>query len=60
MQSVPITTQAIQHFVKKFASDLRQVDDFFLCTPVSSTNKIDRYDITEILLKVVLLLSQFS
>jgi len=26
----------------------------FLCSPVSSTNKTDRHDITEILLKVVL------
>ena len=27
---------------------------FYLCTPVSSTNKTDRHDITEILLKVAL------
>jgi hypothetical protein len=36
--------------VKSFVSDLRQVGG----TPVSSTNKIKRHDITEILLKVAL------
>ena len=35
-------------------SDLRQVGGFFPCIPVSSTNKTDRHDITEILLKVAL------
>jgi hypothetical protein len=45
---------SIQHYVIKFVSDLRQVGDFFWVLPVSSTNKIDRYDITEILLKVAL------
>ena len=55
MKSVPITTNvmslnpvhskvySIQHYVIKFVSDLQQV---------SSTNKTDRHDITEILLKV--------
>jgi hypothetical protein len=38
--------------VIKFVSDLRQVGSRF--SPVSSTNKTDRHDITEILLKVVL------
>ena len=38
----------------KFVSDLRQVGGFFPGTPVSSTNKIDHHDITEILLKVAL------
>jgi hypothetical protein len=38
----------IQHYVKKFVSDFRRV----LCTSVSSTNKTDLHDITEILLKV--------
>jgi hypothetical protein len=38
--------------VKKFASDLQQVSGFFFT--VSSTNKTDRHDIAEILLKVVL------
>jgi hypothetical protein len=33
---------------------LRQVDGFSPGPPVSSTNKTDRYDITEILLKVAL------
>jgi hypothetical protein len=37
----------------KFVSDLRQ-SVIFSGTPVSSTNKTDRNDITEILLKVVL------
>jgi hypothetical protein len=40
--------------VIKFVSDLRQVDGFSPGPPVSSTNKTDRYDITEILLKVAL------
>jgi hypothetical protein len=39
--------------VIKFVGDLRQVDGF-LGTPVSSTNKTDSHDITEILLKVAL------
>jgi len=58
MQSVPITTkvvgsnpaQAIQHYVIKFVSDLLQISGFL----VSSTNKTDRHDIIEILLKVAL------
>ena len=62
MQSVPITTNivssnrvhgevySIQHYVIKFVSDLRQVGG----TLVSSTNKTDRHDITELLLKVAL------
>jgi hypothetical protein len=40
--------------VIKFISDLRQVGGFRPGTPVSSTNKTDRHDITEILLKVAL------
>jgi len=39
-----------QHYVIKFVSDLRQVCNF----SGSSTNKTDRHDITEILLKVAL------
>ena len=62
MQSVPIytnvvssnLTQAIQHYVIKFVNDLRQVGGFSPGTPVSSTNKTDKYDITEILLEVAL------
>jgi hypothetical protein len=66
MQSLPITTKvvslnpvhgevySIQHYVIKFASDLLQVGGFSLGTPVSSTDKTDRHDITEILLKVAL------
>ena len=63
VQSVPIPTKAVslnpahvvvysmQHYVIKFVIDLRQVGGFLL---VSSTNKTDRCDITEILLKVAL------
>jgi hypothetical protein len=58
MQSVPITTKVVSsnliHYVIKFLSDLRQVGGFFPGTPVSSTNKIDRHNITEIFLKVAL------
>ena len=66
MQSVPITTDVtssnldqgemhlIWHNVIKFVSDLRQVGGCFPDPPVSSTNKTDRHDITEILLKVAL------
>ena len=66
IQSVPITTNieslnpthgevySIQHYVIKFVSDLRQVSVFSTGTPVSSTNKTDSHDITEILLKVAL------
>ena len=62
MQSVFITSNvmssnsphgevySMQRFVIKFVSDLRHVDG----TPVSSTNKTDRPDIAEILLKVTL------
>jgi hypothetical protein len=38
----------MQHFAIKFVSELRQTGFF----PVSSTNKSDRHDITEMLLKV--------
>jgi len=44
---------SIQHYVIKFVSDLKQVSSFL---PVFrfSTNKINRHDIIEILLEVVL------
>jgi hypothetical protein len=45
---------SIQHYVIKFASDVRQGRWFSPSTPVSSTNKTDRHDITEILLEVAL------
>ena len=69
VQSVSITTKVvslnpvhggevywIQHYVIKFVSDLRHVTGrwFSQGTPVFSTNKTDRHDITEILLKVAL------
>ena len=44
----------IQHYVIKFVSDLWQVGCFSPGTPVSSINKTDRHDITEILLKLAL------
>jgi hypothetical protein len=51
MQSVPITTNIVSpnpaHV--EFVSDLRVSGG-----PVASTNKTDRHDITEILLKVAL------
>ena len=64
MQSATITTKvvssnlthdevnSIQHYVIKFVSDFRKAGAFLLGTPVSSTNKIDRHNIAEILLKV--------
>ena len=62
MQSVPITTKVvssnttvsevytIQYYVIKLVSDLQQVGGY----SGFSTNKIDRHDITKILLKVAL------
>ena len=44
----------IQHYVIKFVCELRRVNVFFPGTPSSSTNKTDRYDITQTLLKVAL------
>jgi hypothetical protein len=44
----------IQHYVIKFFSVLPAGLWFSLSTPVSSTNKTDHHDITEILLKVAL------
>jgi len=41
---------SIQHYVMQFARDLLQVDGFLRLLRVSSTNKIDRHDIIEILL----------
>ena len=66
MQSVKITANvvssnsahgevnSIQIYEIKFVSDLRQVGDFFPVTSLSSTNKTDRYDMAEILLKMAL------
>jgi hypothetical protein len=65
VQSVPVTTTivssnpvhgkvySVQHYVIKFVSDLRQVGGF-QDTPFFSTNKTDRHNITELLLKVSL------
>jgi hypothetical protein len=46
----------MQYYVIKFVSDLRQVGGFLkvLTTQVSSTNKTDHHNITEILLKVAI------
>ena len=66
VNSVPITAivvslnpadgevYSMQHYLNKFVSDLQQAGGFFSGIPVSSTNKTDRYDITEILLNVAL------
>ena len=53
MSSNPVHGEmwSIQHYVIKFASDLRW---FSQSTPVFSTSKTDRRDRTEILLKVAL------
>jgi hypothetical protein len=45
---------SMQHNAMKFVSDLRQVGGFLRCTAVSSANKTDHHDITDILLKVAL------
>jgi len=46
--------RGVQHYVIKFASDLRQVGGFSPGPPISSSNKTDRHNITAILLKVTL------
>jgi hypothetical protein len=48
--------RSLWHYVIKFVSDLRQVGVFLLVlwSLVSTTNKTDSHDITEILLKVAL------
>ena len=45
---------SIQHYVIKFVTDLRKVGEFSPGIPISSTNKTDRHDIAETLLKVSL------
>jgi hypothetical protein len=45
---------SIQRYVIKFVSDLRQVGGFLRVLLISYTNKTDRHDIAEILLKVAL------
>ena len=56
MSSNPVHGEvySIQHYVIKFVSDLQQAEGFTPGTPVSSTNKTDRHDTAEILLKVAL------
>ena len=66
IHSVPITIKvvssnpahgevySIHHYVIKFVGDLRQVSSFLQVFGISSTNKTDRHDIAEILLKVAL------
>ena len=51
---VSCTLYSIQRYVIKFVSDFAAGRWFSLGAPVSSTNKTDRHDITEILLKVAL------
>ena len=43
----------MQQYMIQFVSDLRQVG-CFSGTPISSTNKTDRHELAEILLKVAL------
>jgi len=50
---IPLMARCI-HYAIKFVSDLQQVGGFFPGAPVSATNKTDRHDITEIVLKVTL------
>ena len=62
IKSVPITTNVvssnpdhgevywIHHYVIKIFTDLRQVGVFSPCSPVSSTDKTDRHNLTEIFL----------
>jgi hypothetical protein len=46
--------QGVLDTTLKFVSDIREVSDFPPGIPVSSTEKTDHHDITEILLKVAL------
>ena len=48
---IPLMARCTRYMIK-FVKDLWQVSGFLLGTPVSSTNKTDHHDITEILLKV--------
>jgi len=45
---------SIQHYARKFVSDLCQVGGFLRVLRCPPQNKADRHDITEILLKVAL------
>jgi hypothetical protein len=65
-QSVPFTNKvvssktvhgevySIQYYVIKFVSDLLQIGGFLVVLGVSFTNKSDRHNIAEIMLKVAL------
>jgi hypothetical protein len=44
----------IQHYVISFVSDLQQISGFLPVLGFPHTNKTDRHDITEIVLRVVL------
>jgi hypothetical protein len=46
-----VVVYSIQHYVIKFVSDLRPVDGFLRVLGFSPNNKIDRHNITEILLQ---------
>jgi hypothetical protein len=54
VNQIRILLLVITKLCHKFVSDLRQVAGFSAVTPVFSTNKTDRHDITETLLKVAL------
>jgi hypothetical protein len=51
-ENIFILVPLLQHYLIKYVSDLRQVSGFSVGSRVSSINKTDRHDITEILLKV--------
>jgi hypothetical protein len=52
VRSKSIEVYKLQHYVIKLVSDLRQVGGFLRILRLSSTNKTDHHDITEVLLKV--------
>ena len=51
-ENIFILVPILQHYLIAYVSDLRQVRGFSVGSRVSSINKTDRHDITEILLKV--------
>jgi hypothetical protein len=51
-ENIFILVPILQHYLIKYVSNLRQVSGFSVGSPVSTINKTDHHDITEILLKV--------
>jgi len=54
LESLSGEVYSIQQYEMEFVSELQKVCGFLRFSPVSSTNKTDRHDITEIPLKVAL------